>query len=195
MQKRSIETRRNIIQSALILFAEKGYEATSVSQICSKAEVSKGAFYHHFASKQAVFQLAMQEWLEGIDDQLLLARQTGGTVPEIFTQMAKMMPQVYQSATGHLPMFLEVWRQAYHDPLLLKTLVFPHDYYRKYFSNLVEAGIREGSLRKVNVQAAGRVVVALAVGLLLQGLIETETDLNNVMEESISLLMHGLLRR
>lgn len=55
MQTRSEETRARILQAALTLFARLGYEAASVEDICVEAGVSKGAFYHHFPTKQAVF--------------------------------------------------------------------------------------------------------------------------------------------
>jgi len=42
------ETRRTIILSALKLFSEKGFDATSISEICRNANITKGALYWHF---------------------------------------------------------------------------------------------------------------------------------------------------
>jgi AcrR family transcriptional regulator len=55
MQSRSQETHDHILVSAGRLFSEKGYADTSVSEICEFAGVSKGAFYYHFPTKQALF--------------------------------------------------------------------------------------------------------------------------------------------
>jgi AcrR family transcriptional regulator len=44
-------TRERIVAAAVALFAEHGYDATSVNQVVQRAEVAKGALYHHFASK------------------------------------------------------------------------------------------------------------------------------------------------
>jgi AcrR family transcriptional regulator len=43
--------RRRILAAAVDLFADHGYDATSVSQVINRAGVAKGGFYHHFASK------------------------------------------------------------------------------------------------------------------------------------------------
>ncbi len=43
--------RERIIGAAVALFAEQGYDSTSVQQIVARAEVTKGALYHYFASK------------------------------------------------------------------------------------------------------------------------------------------------
>jgi AcrR family transcriptional regulator len=49
-------TRARLIEVAAELFGERGYEATSIEEVLDRAEVSKGALYHHFASKEALFE-------------------------------------------------------------------------------------------------------------------------------------------
>lgn len=58
MTKRAAQgqaTRDQLIEVATGLFAEHGYEDTSVEQVLSAAGVSRGALYHHFAGKEALF--------------------------------------------------------------------------------------------------------------------------------------------
>jgi AcrR family transcriptional regulator len=47
--------RTHIIESALVLFASKGFADTTTSDICRVAGISTGALFHYFPSKQAVF--------------------------------------------------------------------------------------------------------------------------------------------
>lgn len=48
-------TRRSILRAAARLFAEKGFSGTSLDEIARRARVTKGALYHHFADKRAIF--------------------------------------------------------------------------------------------------------------------------------------------
>jgi AcrR family transcriptional regulator len=48
MQERSQATREQLLASAERCFSLSGYDATGVAEICTEAQVSKGAFYHHF---------------------------------------------------------------------------------------------------------------------------------------------------
>ncbi|KNB49203.1 ScbR family autoregulator-binding transcription factor [Streptomyces caatingaensis] len=51
-QDRAIRTRRTILEAAAAVFDERGYEAATITEILSRAEVTKGALYFHFASKE-----------------------------------------------------------------------------------------------------------------------------------------------
>ena len=66
-QQRSEETRARILAAALDRFARYGYDATGVAEICRAAGVSKGAFYHHFPSKQAAFLESVEKPHHGND--------------------------------------------------------------------------------------------------------------------------------
>jgi AcrR family transcriptional regulator len=53
-------TRDNLVKVATRLFAEQGYEDTSVEDVLAATGVSRGALYHHFAGKEALFEAALE---------------------------------------------------------------------------------------------------------------------------------------
>ena len=57
---RTAETRRALIKAGRSLFAEQGFQETSTPDIVAKAGVTRGALYHHFADKQALFQAVLE---------------------------------------------------------------------------------------------------------------------------------------
>lgn len=65
---RSAATTKAILVAARSLFANNGYADVSIDQIAQRAGYAKGAFYHHFSSKQEVFE----QVLDGIQGQLAL---------------------------------------------------------------------------------------------------------------------------
>ena len=115
-QQRGKETRSRILRAAVECFAQNGYDSTGVAEICERAGVTKGGFYHHFSSKQALFLELLEHWLAGVDTQLGMAGSDSDTAPERLLQMAGMARHVFQTASGQLPMFLEFLRKAARDP-------------------------------------------------------------------------------
>lgn len=53
------ETRRKLVDATLRLMLEQGFAATTVDQICEKAELTKGSFFHHFPNKEAIGRAAL----------------------------------------------------------------------------------------------------------------------------------------
>jgi TetR/AcrR family transcriptional repressor of nem operon len=56
--------RQKLLAAALSLIREKGYSSTSVDELCAEAGVTKGAFFHHFKSKDALAVAAANHWSE-----------------------------------------------------------------------------------------------------------------------------------
>jgi len=193
LQNRSQQTRLRILNAALVIFARDGYDASSVNEICAEAGVSKGAFFHHFPTKQALFLELLESWLAQLDSQMEAIRLEHKAVPQALIQMAALMGNVYQAAGGYLPVFLEFWTQASHDPAVWQAVIAPYHRYQSYFSSLLQEGIQAGTLRPVDPAMAARALVAQAIGLLLQGVLDPQgTDWANQTRQSIELLVHSI---
>lgn len=55
-QARAIRTRKAVLEAAAEVFDERGYAATSMAEVLARAQVTKGALYFHFASKEELAQ-------------------------------------------------------------------------------------------------------------------------------------------
>jgi AcrR family transcriptional regulator len=78
--ERGQATRENVVAVATRLFAERGFEGTSIEAVLDEAGVSRGSLYHHFASKEALFEAVFQATETRIGEDLL-QRSAGITDP------------------------------------------------------------------------------------------------------------------
>lgn len=73
------ERRESIMQAALELFAEDGFENTSIKQIAKKADISKGLIYNYFDSKEQLLEE--------------LIKQVMAMIPELFDPPENLSPR------------------------------------------------------------------------------------------------------
>ena len=56
--------RTRLLDAAISIIRKKGYAATSVDELCARARVTKGAFFHHFPSKDSLAVAALNQWTD-----------------------------------------------------------------------------------------------------------------------------------
>ncbi|MDZ4158497.1 MAG: TetR/AcrR family transcriptional regulator [Anaerolineaceae bacterium] len=195
-QKNGWVTRTRILDAAQGLFAQNGYDGTGVAEICAAAGISKGAFYHHFRTKQDVFLDLLEAWLSKMDVQIENVVQEAKDTPNALIGLADMSAAVTQAADGRLPMFLEFWTQASRNQAVWQAAIAPYHRYVELFKGMIVQGIEEGTIEGVDPSLAGRVIVALAMGLLLQSLFEPQAqDWVEVTRQGIGMLIQGIGKR
>jgi len=193
VQQRGEETRNRILDVAQEAFARYGYDATGVAEICRRAGVTKGGFYHHFPSKQDVFLEMLERWLEGLDQDLEVMRSGEETVPDELRAMTAMVPAVFQEAGGRITLFLEFLTKAGHSPAVWQATVAPFRKYHAFFAKVISDGIEEGSLRPVDPEMASNLLLSFAVGLLTMGLLDPfGDDWGRVAQEGMDVLLGGI---
>ena len=62
------KTKRKIFETSMKLFAQKGYDATSIEEITATVGVAKGTLYYHFSSKEEIFNFLIEEGIKLLKD-------------------------------------------------------------------------------------------------------------------------------
>ena len=82
------ERRQEILDTALKLFWEKGYEKTSMTEIAQAMQVAQGLCYRYFPSKEALFQTAVDQYAQRQVDQIAsVLRKPGLTLVQGVEQL------------------------------------------------------------------------------------------------------------
>jgi AcrR family transcriptional regulator len=115
----SASTRRALVDVAERLFTEHGYAATSLDAIVAGADVTKGALYHHYSGKQALFE-AVFEKVEAAGAHQIQTALTGHRDP-------------WDKATAGLRAFLDVVREPSYSRIVVQDgpSVLGHERFRE----------------------------------------------------------------
>ena len=189
------ETRARILTAAQESFGALGYDRASVAEICRRAAVTKGAFYHHFESKQAVFLQLLEAWLDDVDQRLAAFEESRALVPEQLVAMTTILDHVLDTATEQLPIYLEYLTQALRDAELRQLTVRPYDRFHRRIADIIRRGIEQGSLHPVPPEATASTVLALVMGLLLEAMLAPDSiDMSAAAAQSMRVLLAGIIR-
>ncbi|MDQ0726150.1 TetR/AcrR family transcriptional regulator [Microbacterium sp. W4I20] len=90
--------RRGLLDAAVAVFNESGYDATSVAALATRLGLSKAALYHHFSSKEEILETALGEALDGLEGVLT---DTRTVVPG--ERLAAVLQGAVRVLAAHLP--------------------------------------------------------------------------------------------
>jgi AcrR family transcriptional regulator len=122
--------RERLLQSALVIFTQKGYAATTVRELVAQAGVTKPVLYYYYGSKEGLFLELMRTHFNDIDAMFETYREGGGDVrirlmtflERGFIHMRKnrdfvrLMHAVYFGPPGEAPFFdFDIYHQRFHD--------------------------------------------------------------------------------
>lgn len=169
--------RTHIIESAVVLFARKGFAETTTADICQAAGISTGSLFHYFPSKQAVFygiwELDRTEW-----DEVMAAADAD---PDPWAALMAIVDKLAADAAEPIMagLLVEVIAQAHRDPGFAAGLA-END--RRQISGVArlirrlrEAGLADPGLSD---EEAARWVLTLTDSFLGRGYPEPERDID-----------------
>lgn len=185
--------RTHIIESALVLFARKGFSDTTTSDICRAAGISTGSLFHYFRSKQAVFygiwELDRTEW-----DEVFAAAETD---PDPWAALMAIVDKLAADATEPIMagLLVEVIAQAHRDPEFAAGLA-ENDRRQigdiaRLIRRLREAGLADPGLPD---EEAARWVLTLTDGFLGRGYPEPERDIDAAVATAKEMIARALRR-
>jgi TetR/AcrR family transcriptional regulator len=141
MASPALRSNDRILLKALELFSEKGYDATSVREICEAAGVTKPTLYHFYGSKEGVYHALVDGALERFRADMSAALSGHGPVREQMRRMAR----AYVDAAVREPDLARFLMALIHNP--------PHSAPQTDFVGFYK-GILEDLARVIDVAVA-----------------------------------------
>jgi AcrR family transcriptional regulator len=180
-------TRRRILDAALGCFDKKGVAATTIDDIRAASGLTVGSIYHHFASKDDVFdqlvQEAMAEYLAGITDAL----EGGAGVEESVRRLVRFHVRWVEERPALTKLMLS-WEESE------RSRPGGREHYRQY-SNAIGAWLRREALAGRIRRMEPDLYSALLMGPLMEYARQRSGGITSASPRTIERgLVDGLLR-
>ena len=141
------KTKRKIFETSMKLFAEKGYDATSIEEITATVGVAKGTLYYHFSSKEEIFQFLVEEGVKLLTNSILIKTAKLTNSIDKIKAIALIEIKVLVKYESFMTIILsEIWGTGSRSKMC-------RDYVFKYIQliqEIVEEGIQKGEIIEAN---------------------------------------------
>lgn len=176
------EKRNAILDAAQELVETKGYEQMAIQDLLNELQISRGAFYHYFDSKQALLEALVERILNIVEQRLLPIVQD--TQLAALDKLQRFFATLVSWKTDQRPLVLALLHVWYTDDNVLVRQKLRTARARRFIpllTKILRQGITEGSVHVSYPEQAGGVVLSLVEELsdTLAILILVETPTQN----------------
>jgi AcrR family transcriptional regulator len=189
-------TKEKILEEATRLFAKKGYYATSIHDISLASEVTKGALYHHFDSKEKIFFAVLNRirtiWekkvLRSLDD-------TGNSVDLLKALLQRQTALLKENDSICLALNFMMMEMEDQDLNLVAAIKDIYNEFAEYISHIISNGQIKGEIRKdIDPERVSYVFVGFIKGVgCSQSLYSKKTlGITDLMGDLGKILLKGL---
>ncbi len=183
--KRRPLTVNALLDAGLELFAEQGYGATSIPDICARAALTKGAFYSNFANKDALFLALLDRSWNRRADWIRRSLPLQG-VSTVTAEGDSQPPLVDVIDRQWTLVSTEFSLHAIRNPDVARLLVEHERRVRSELAVLVAEGLeREGRVPTIPVDELARMIVAIAEGSDIQVLTDTAAGASTQPDQGV----------
>ena len=186
------KTKRKIFEASMKLFAEKGYDATSVEEITATVGVAKGTLYYHFSSKEEIYNFLLEEGTKLLINNIDLKVSKLNNSIDKLRSVALLQLRIITKYQNLITIYLsQVWG---NDTRNQKCQKYINDYINK-IEEIVKEGIEKGELKRGNSGIIASEIFAFTCAGLMYRIKSGESlDLKEMCKEFDNMI-YGLLKK
>jgi AcrR family transcriptional regulator len=187
------ETRRRILDVAAAAFARNGYAGTSLNDLIRETGLTKGGFYFHFASKEALAVEVCNEQRAERQRRVLESLEQGARAIDQLAQMVWAVTDQFKAADAQGLAIDVLCAELADDPRLGPLLAGSHGRWIELTADLIRRGQEEGDVRgDVDPQAFAEIAVASYLGVCRLPAAEWNADVRTRVEQFVTFLLTAL---
>jgi TetR/AcrR family transcriptional regulator, transcriptional repressor of aconitase len=178
--------RGEILDAAIVCFSREGFHRTTMAEIVKESELSPGAIYNYFESKEEIIE-AIAEERRGVEAALIAEATEEKTVVAALRRLRDAFFGDLKTPKERLRrrLSIQLWAEAQRNPRILKLVRGSFEAPLAMLSGILAEAQRRGEISgKVDAEAMARFLIGAFYGLVLQ----VEWDGEVKVEKQIELL-------
>ncbi len=163
---RKDERKEQILNAALLVLVDKGYESSRIDDIVSESGLSKGAIYWYYKSKKEIYLDLVNFWVLRYSVVLNHIVEEGASSTQQLKDLFEYFINQYESNPEPFKVLAEFWSIAGKDIDFKKKLQKVYSNFQKLIENIILNGVKSGTFKKVDVN-----ITALSIMVNIESII------------------------
>lgn len=185
------KTKRKIFETSMKLFAEKGYDATSIEEITATVGVAKGTLYYHFSSKEEIFNFLVEEGMKLLKNSIEIKTSKFDNAIDKIRAIILIEIKVLAKYEHIITIILSQFWGTGTRNIACKSYVLD---YIKTVENIIEEGMKKGELPQGNTKILASTIFSLTYSILVyKAQNEKSLDIQELYSEYQNVIIKGLL--
>ena len=184
------KTKRKIFETSMKLFAEKGYDATSVEEITSVVGVAKGTLYYHFSSKEEIFNFLIDEGMKLLQNSITIKISQKNNSIDKLKSIVLIQLKILSKYEDFIKIVLsQIWG---HESRNIQCQKYVMEYLA-LIESIVKEGIERGELLNADPETIASEIFSTTCISLLYRIKRNQTiSINDLYKELEKILFNGL---
>lgn len=187
------KTKRKIFETSMKLFAEKGYDATSIEDITETVGVAKGTLYYHFTSKEEIFDFLVEEGIKLLQNSVDIKIAKYSNYLDKIKAIILIQIKIVNKYENLINIILtQLWGKEKRNQKCQKLI---YDYIDK-IEDIVKIGISKGQIKGDDAKIIATEIYGLICSTLVYKMREREKfDISDMYNTFESTIIKGLKRK
>ena len=188
--------KQEILNAALIVFAQKGITNAKMVDVAEAAGIGKGTIYEYFKNKEEIFQAGYDHFMQ------IMETRTAQSLSRIYDPLEKIEALIEcwtNMLQDDLFEFIQIWMDFWAEGVrstsnkALIDLKKMYVQYRALIVKILDEGIEKGKIKPINTSIAASLLIGTLDGVMLQYIMDRDfLDLNEVVETIKQLYIKSL---
>mgnify|MGYP001214091814 CR=1 FL=1 len=195
-ESKQLQRKAQILDAALAVIVQKGYENSRMDDIVASSKMSKGAIYWYYKSKKEVYLSLVNHWVHNYSAVLNHIVDTDRSASDQLRSLFQYFTVQYEKDPVVFKALLEFWSMAGRDPEFNDKLQKVYSEFVNLISTIIQQGMDNGEFKNLDVDITAMSIMVNIEGIMWFTLFKLKnTSAREYIQTISDFILSGLINK
>ena len=195
-ESKQLQRKAQILDAALAVIVQKGYENSRMDDIVALSKMSKGAIYWYYKSKKEIYLSLVNHWVHNYSAVLNHIVDTDRSASDQLRSLFQYFTVQYEKDPVVFKALLEFWSMAGRDPEFNDKLQKVYSEFVNLISTIIQQGMDNGEFKNLDVDITAMSIMVNIEGIMWFTLFKLKnTSARKYIQTISDFILSGLIKK